>query len=133
MHEVKQIEVVQAVCMSAYCKTQKLLPITASTFEDPLQAISPDPCPAHLTAPAYFVSKLNPQCKQVGACFLKGFWWQKQIHGHQSLTLEGQDLPRTYLAHHELESVTIIVIIIKASLVHACPENMSCFCRQAKL
>ena len=25
--------------------------------------------------------------------------------------LEGQDLPRTYLAHHELESVMIIIVI----------------------
>ena len=30
----------------------------------------------------------------------------------QQIALEGQDLPRTYLAHHELESVTIIIIII---------------------
>ena len=29
----------------------------------------------------------------------------------KQIALEGQDLPRTYLAHHELESVIIIVII----------------------
>ena len=30
----------------------------------------------------------------------------------EQITLEGQDLPRTYLAHHELESVIIMILII---------------------
>ena len=31
---------------------------------------------------------------------------------HAQIALEGQDLPRTYLARHELESVITIIIII---------------------
>ncbi len=47
--------------------------------------------------------------------------------------LEGQDLSRTYLAHHELESVLIItiiiivivIIIIIYGLLQAAPEEVS--------
>ena len=43
-----------------------------------------------------------------------------------SIALEGQDLPRTYLAHHELESVIIIVVdvIIVVSGVQGCAEHV---------
>ncbi len=34
------------------------------------------------------------------------------VHGCRSTTLERQDLSRTYLAHHELESKFIVVIFI---------------------
>ena len=44
--------------------------------------------------------------------------WSEQI------ALEGQDLPRTYLAHHELESV--IVIIIKALPGGTCFSQHAC-------
>ena len=43
----------------------------------------------------------------------------KAIEASEQIGLEEQDLPRTYLARHELESVTVIIIIVKASVVSA--------------
>ena len=37
----------------------------------------------------------------------------------KQIALEGQDLPRTYLAHHELESFMIIIVLrISSTLVY---------------
>ena len=38
----------------------------------------------------------------------------------EQIALEGQDLPRTYLAHHDLESVIIVIIIIPMQQLRLC-------------
>ena len=38
-------------------------------------------------------------------------WRQQSLQGcSEQIALEGQDLPRTYLAQHELESVNVFII-----------------------
>ena len=44
---------------------------------------------------------------------ISNMYQHAQANKSEQTALERQDLPCTYLAHHELESVNIITIIIK--------------------
>ena len=46
-----------------------------------------------------------------------GSWQKPRQWLNRQTALERQDLSRTYLAHHELESVVIIIIVINGSTV----------------